>query len=532
MKTSLWLAGALAAAAIGCSDGGGTAPSKVSIVSPASPVYLRGGELQILVFVDGVPERVDLHKDGGPWANLGANGPFQLTWAADGEPERVHRFVARALLEGRWHESAPLEVFVDRTAPTLVTTSPRDGATRVPLDARLTLTFSERFDPGSTAGAVTVRAGGEPPPLTLHPDPTARVLSIEIEGGLSGSGGVTVEVGPPLRDLAGNTMAPATLTYSLPVWSELGGGPHAPAGALRALVGDGPSAVTESAWLTPGDLGWTDGEAPCSSALTAVQAAGDGPWAACRVAGGIALRRLGASGWWDEGTIPLVNAGSYVNDVGLALVSPGHPLVLWGETFVVDGAYRNRVYGLVRDEARTWQPATPGADGTSYLFELAPAGAGALVGWADGTGLHTARWSDTGWLALASLDSSTWGLAAGLGGVVGFAVDDRLAVRRLDGSRWTPISGPLEELPPGTSRGPAAITVLPDGQPFLAWSRRSDAWSEVVVALRTGEEFGIMMRNRLDAAEFPLPIVGADGAGAPVVAWEQRDGLHVVRLEP
>ena len=76
MRTSAWLV-VLLASALACNDGD-PSRARVFFTSPASPLHVRGGLVAMRIFVDGVPARVDLHKDGAPYANLGPNGPFEL----------------------------------------------------------------------------------------------------------------------------------------------------------------------------------------------------------------------------------------------------------------------------------------------------------------------------------------------------------------------------------------------------------------------------------------------------------------------
>ena len=98
----------------------------------------------------------------------------------------------------------------DNTAPTVIGTSPADGATDVAFDTELSITFSEAMDTATTQGAfsVTNRVAG-----TFAWSVGNTVLTFTPDSNLAASTGYMVIVGMVAEDAAGNNLV-ATLTFT------------------------------------------------------------------------------------------------------------------------------------------------------------------------------------------------------------------------------------------------------------------------------------------------------------------------------
>ncbi len=94
---------------------------------------------------------------------------------------------------------------VDTESPTVLTIDPADGAVDVPLDAVITVTYSE--DVGSvTAGTFRVRATGGPPPVDGTRSTVGSTTTFTPTGDLDGFTAYTVELTTGIQDLAGNPL--------------------------------------------------------------------------------------------------------------------------------------------------------------------------------------------------------------------------------------------------------------------------------------------------------------------------------------
>lgn len=101
-------------------------------------------------------------------------------------------------------------VFVDTTAPTVVSTSPADGANGVSTGSAISFTFSEAVNPATLTGnvALSPTAAGA---VTI--DVTNMIATFTPTSALVASTTYTMTIGTGVADVAGNTMAAAK------VWS-------------------------------------------------------------------------------------------------------------------------------------------------------------------------------------------------------------------------------------------------------------------------------------------------------------------------
>lgn len=141
---------------------------------------------------------------------------------------------------------------VDATAPAVVATTPQDQASYVPLDAQMTIDFSEEVDPASIGGAVQlVGTTYLPVDVTV----AGRRLTVKPQSPLSPRTAYDLLVQPPIRDKLGNSMA-ATVAihfttdpgaFDYPKTSSIGSSPTAV--AIGDVTGDGRNDVVMTNWF-------------------------------------------------------------------------------------------------------------------------------------------------------------------------------------------------------------------------------------------------------------------------------------------
>src|ERR1017187_3346317 len=127
----------------GSADETPTTPT-LQITSPIDGTYIKG-TLTVTVTATGgkAPATVSLLVDAAtnPIATATAPSPYSLSWDTSAVAEGAHTIVAKAIVAGQTITSAPITVNVDRTAPSVVATTPTTGATNIVLRAPITVTF-------------------------------------------------------------------------------------------------------------------------------------------------------------------------------------------------------------------------------------------------------------------------------------------------------------------------------------------------------------------------------------------------------
>ncbi len=106
------------------------------------------------------------------------------------------------VLAGCARKGAPSGGPPDLVPPTVVSCSPDSGQARVPLDARLSVTFSEGMEPRATGDAVSLA-----PRLGIRQRRwSGRELTLVLEDSMRANQTYTLFVGPSARDRHGNSM--------------------------------------------------------------------------------------------------------------------------------------------------------------------------------------------------------------------------------------------------------------------------------------------------------------------------------------
>ncbi|MEW6447756.1 MAG: Ig-like domain-containing protein [Bacillota bacterium] len=112
---------------------------------------------------------------------------------------------------------------IDTDPPTVRSTDPAEGATGVPVDKTVTVTFSEGIQAGANYGGITVtpQGGG---PISIGTSISGKVMTIDPAGNLSYGVSYTVYIpAGAVKDAAGNVLANAC-TFSFTTRTSGGGG--------------------------------------------------------------------------------------------------------------------------------------------------------------------------------------------------------------------------------------------------------------------------------------------------------------------
>lgn len=412
----LWVAMAMT----GCSGKDGVSePLRVEIDGPVGPAHTNA----ILTFQIDVhgprPERVELRKDGGLLTEL--SYPYLWAWDTRTTPEGSHTVHAVAIDGDTVVESDPVQVFVDRTPPSIVERTPADGATDVDAFSHVTVELDEEIDERTLDDARVVFISGNPIfGASLGSD--RRTLRLPAATDFLGFPNVATVDLSGVRDLAGNPIADATWSYRLPAWASVG----SPA---------------------------TDG---ASSPAIAVDASGN-PIVAFVTGGDLRVSRRVSGEWGALGGTLDADAGNEVASPVIAMADGNSPVVAW-----IERAADRDELRAARWNGTTWEPlgaspinATTGSDARDPVLAR-DAGGAPLLGWNEGGRVRIARWSAGAWTAVgaASLPAASsargdW-LCTEEGRTFVALVDGESALRvfeLLSGSTWSQLgNGPVADV--------------------------------------------------------------------------------------
>ncbi len=216
---------------------------------PVAVTHVRGSVTLQLVVLGGVPDQLELWKDGSILAVL--TPPYSYTWDTDLETEGEHNLEARAVVGGSTAASSDRSFTVDRTPPTITSRSPAPDSAAA-LATPLRVEFSEPMSAASLAGALTVDVASGPLAVTLsEPDPN--VLSAQVTDALSTLPATAMAtVRGTVTDLAGNPLgADSTWSFTYPAWAPRTG---SGVGTTPTLL-DATLAADGTVWLLYGESG-------------------------------------------------------------------------------------------------------------------------------------------------------------------------------------------------------------------------------------------------------------------------------------
>lgn len=139
-----------------------------------------------------------------PTANLTASTQFTATTTT------AAKSAANSPLPSNYVWSFTTGTITNATAPTVSSTIPISGAITVPLNQRVTATFSEAMDPATISApgtvVVVVTAGGAVVPGTVAYDTGSRTVIFEPTANLTAATQYTATISNAAKDLAGNAL--------------------------------------------------------------------------------------------------------------------------------------------------------------------------------------------------------------------------------------------------------------------------------------------------------------------------------------
>lgn len=402
--------------------------------------------------------------------------------------------------------------------PTLIGSSPGDGATGVEPTAVIALDWKEELDPATVNGNVELQTPLGPVPVVPSYDAAQRRIVVGVDERLALGARYTIRIRPGLATADGRVLA---APYEV---------------AFRTRVGV----------LQPGQL--LETETVDSATLHGVPLNPDGRGFVVWSQIGVGSRTLWATPLdlaTGPGTASALGSASYVTayELGADVNEAGDTVVAWEAT----GPQRNvmaRVYDAGTD---TWSPTSqlntvPGEDCWSARAGIDAEG-NALVVWAQETGSGQ---PDDLWRV--RYDAATaWGTSARLEGVSGDAAGAALVVhpdgracvvwhqesptvygifaRRYDpASEWSPVE-PLEADDTTRAFRPR-VAFEPSGNLLVCWTQEEGAPNSAERIWTNHYTVGSGWKGETPLHSAPSDVNGhrlaMDGRGNAVVAWQDE----------
>lgn len=556
----------------GESDGGPDSGTvEVLISSPVGEVHVNGAVTFEVTVTGAVPSKVELLRDGAALAELRSR-PYTFAWDTAGVsssepvPEGTYRVAARATFDGYTRDSPAVTVVVDRAPPTAEKRPLPPGDANVGVREPLQMVFSEPLSPDAASEqgvGVTASCGSVTWSRSLSAD--GKTLSLRALSAVGTPCTLTASLGDSCRDLAGNRAAPATMTWTMPVWQLLGDPLSTNAGAYSLAVNAAgePVVAYEEAPGSPGahllvkkwsGSAWVAVGAPlgaASAASPALDLDATGAPTVAWVEGTAAPRVLKAarfaSGDWVQYPAALTQSSGKQGDPshpGIALASSdGSPWLAFQDA--TPGS--NNIGDCVQSwdgTSRAWVWRGCRAAGYAGGVSLAMEGDAPLFAFSywDESELSVLSWSGSAWVARGGKPS--YGLEPSLaanahGAVIAWKskVSDvgKIFAKVWDGSDWAPRLASPSTLPPplsyGAARAPSAAVDATLG-PVVAWLepgggyyvKRQNAGSWTLVG-------STIYKTPPQSDLLYGPSLATDKAGGNLsIAWSQAAALYVMRL--
>ncbi|MCA9839553.1 MAG: Ig-like domain-containing protein [Trueperaceae bacterium] len=464
---------------------------EVTIVKPGDR-FVANGPMQFEVRVNGrVPDMVTLVLPD--MSIVSSNrAPYTFTWnpAAD-DVDGNYRFIARANFGSKVIESESVIVTLDRTAPTIVSQSPKAGATDVRLADKIEIKFSEALHT-----------------LPVFDDPNQKLDPyVRLTGAKNPNLNYTWEF---------NT-AQDTITIKLKERPVL---PDTLSIALHDIVdrGNNPTKVSNWSWQVPDWLEYKGMTSRIAYYPSLVLDKDGTPIVAIRLGGNdIAVLKYTSTGWiylgGAEDNINVIES-SYGYSPGLALDASGQPIVTWEEG-VINPEVKYSSYAK-RWTGSSWQ-LLGSLTGDDVKYNLEPS----LV--SDGKGNTYFAWRS---------GSSTVGNPDAQASVY---------VSRWNGTKMEQLGAVLTTSANGSTT--TSIKLNQTGQPFVAFLGERIGSPRLFQVMRWGGTGtsttgnwinvgnGVNINASHEAYNPSLAMLG----DTPIVTWQENDGnnenIYVRRYE-
>jgi Bacterial Ig-like domain/Bacterial Ig domain len=530
------------------------------ITSPTSNTSTNGTVSVVVDVASGTaPAAITLSEDGTVLATLDAPAPYRYTWDTKSTPDGNHTLLAQATVDGESIASAPVTIVVDRTSPTIVSTTPASGAANVVLRAPIVVTFSEPIlasSFGPSAVSLQVGSASIPTTATLSSDGLSATIGINDLSSFSLPATFSVTLAATITDLIGNPLKTPTAPWSwnVPDWIKyapvasttlpsLAVGPNfQPVLAYtRCLANTSLTCldymfVAESdgqAWNSLGQVGNLIG--PGSLDL---DAQGRPIVAGVGGAGGPTLISLLLAKWngssWDGSIAPLgIDVTSLFTTSPIVRLDPsGRPVVAWKDAIVTTAVEAD--IGVARWTGTAWDTSFGKLGLTNvanHSLILDNAG-NPIVGYNGGdvslAHLPTAgfrAWNGTAWTSGSSLLLGAPFVA--LGQSQEPMLFQGASVYHFSGGTWLPAVSAA--VPTGGTVGDFHLTTGADHLPVVAWL---DSTGPVKVGLArwTGTAWnaraGLFSANGV-VVNTESPGVLVDARGSAWVSWREGSSVNV-----
>ncbi len=460
----------------GNSDGGDAsdvveveAPLPTLVISAPATGLHTNGTVNVTVMLAGgdtPPAPIAILENGATIATISA--PFAYAWDTTTVPEGTYTLVAQTTVGGRVTASSPINIVVDRTAPTILSLTPSPAAVGVVFSAPIGVVFSEPILAAAfPAGAVTMTSGATSVAATasLATDGTTATVKLNDPSTVLLPTTLIAAFAATITDLAGNKLVQpiAPWQWTVPDWIKTA---SFAANGIPYLAVD-PKGTPFIAYGTTT------------------------PQANSTLAYGVSVSRYDGQTWKDL-TLPTSPTSTSSTGYSLAVDASGHPTAAWLETDT--GGLT--VHVATSDGAK-WTPlpaldafAAPGTHAESPVLKLDSKGS-PVVAWREETGsgsdIFVGHWTGSAW------DKSFGGL--GFDGVATvFGLDLVL------GPNDSPVVGWF------TAQGVGVATWA------TTWTRSTDSHS------------GSSPSIGIDAAGKPLIVVRHGGIGVQVLTGAQWQG--------
>lgn len=525
-------------------------PPNPVITSPEAGVtsYVRDTLTVTASVSGGEPDLVELLVNGSVVGSLSGSQDdgYAIDWDTTGFNETSYEIQVRARRATTVVLSTPRTVVVDRTPPVIVTRTPAPGSIEASAEGVVTVAFNEPLDPASLVNAqdptvvlsVGAQAGGTLVPVTLALSPDGRTVTATTAAPLASASAYTV-VMEALTDRAGNPMAPATWSFSVPLFAL----------SSPDLRVPGPDGVVDSSVLGRPEIALASNGEPL---VAWRQSTTDGRFTLR------AARRIGAV-WVPLPVLPPVGVpNSAFGDQSMALDNTGQPVVAWTQTVPnVAGCNTTQPSQLfaARFNGSTWVPL---GDGNLNIapcslpklprLKVDPQGRPVLVsaqGPLFGPTLEVLRFEGNEWTLLGSVPVNTapslpvvTELRLALDGSTPYLLRSESRsgnishfVARLDGSAFVPV-GP--QIATGNRDVRGALAIDPQGRPVVAVAGPSNT---MLAARFDGTAWSLLVPGAVESAAFavsPLanePSIVFDGQ-EPIVGWHDNLTAFARRFDP
>jgi hypothetical protein len=527
------------------------------IASPASNTSTNG-VVAITVDVTGgaAPATIQLLEDATVLTTLDSPAPYTFTWDTKGIADGTHTLVAQATVDGEPITSAPVTITVDRTAPTVVATTPAPGASNVVLRAPIVVTFSEPILAASfTASALTLQVGGAVVPTTamLSSDGMSATIAITDLSSFALPAAFSVTLAPTITDLVGNALAvpPTPWTWSVPDWIKYApiasttapaiavGPTFQPVIVYTRCIASGSACVNDLFVAESDGQAWNSlGQVPnlIGPGSLDLDTLGRPIVAGIGNPGGSIIPSLLLATWngsgWDDSISPLGIDTSYAFAASplVRLDASGRPVVAWKDAVNATEAD----VGVARWTGTSW-------DRSFGKFGLTSVGSASLI--LDGSGNPIVGFTvlGTGFASFPTASFRAWGGTAwtSSGGIfLGepfVAIDQASEPMMVAGSTvdhyssgaWLPAISTA--IPASSNSGGFHLATGLDHKPVVAWLDTT-ATAEVGLARWTGTQWnaraGLFNAGGV-VATTEAPGVLVDARGSAWTYWREGSSVNV-----